>query len=262
MGEEVSWGQWSYIVICNPHHIWLKWSNQRGWDLWGMWHKWDRREMHTCDHLYELSIGGRILLKYKEMGWEGVDWIDLTQVKDQWWMLVSLVKELEFPCIMMMEFQSSTGCREFLTSWIAVSFSRWTVLHAVSQLEWLYSTSNSKLHGWVMEYISFPVVLYYCVKVWVCKSNNDITHIDDLNLFYWHNFLTEYVIDISWCNYTSWGFISCVTRLVIVKNVHSRFILPSCLIVYNDFLTRFPNVCVPEMGMDRSIEILLLISWG
>jgi hypothetical protein len=50
-------------------------------------------------------------------------------------MLVSMVKELELPYNMIMELQSSTGCREFLRRWIAVSFSRGTVLHAVSQLE-------------------------------------------------------------------------------------------------------------------------------
>jgi len=50
-------------------------------------------------------------------------------------MLVSMVKELEFPYIMITELQSSAGCREVLTNWVAVSFSRGIVLHTVSQLE-------------------------------------------------------------------------------------------------------------------------------
>jgi len=29
------------------HKILLGWSNQEGWDGWGMHHVWDRSEMHT-----------------------------------------------------------------------------------------------------------------------------------------------------------------------------------------------------------------------
>jgi hypothetical protein len=193
-----------------------------------------------------------------------------------WTELISLKAETSDGCLwawwrnlsfhiykMIMELQSSTGCREFLTSWLAVSFWRRTVLHAVSQLEWIYSTSISKLHGWVMEYVSFPVVfIIMMLKVRICKSTNDSTHIDDPNLFYWRNFLTEYVIENSLCNYTLWGFINCVSRLIIVKNVDGRVLLTSCLIVCDDFLMRFRIVYVPEMGTDRSTEILLLICCG
>jgi hypothetical protein len=33
----------------------------------------------------------------KEIRWEGVDWMHLTKVKDQWWDLVNMVMNLQVP---------------------------------------------------------------------------------------------------------------------------------------------------------------------
>jgi hypothetical protein len=33
----------------------------------------------------------------REIGWEGVDWIHLTQNGDQWWALVNMVMNLRVP---------------------------------------------------------------------------------------------------------------------------------------------------------------------
>ena len=38
------------------------------------------------DHFGDLGIGGRIILKwmFNEIGLEGVDWINLAQIRDKW----------------------------------------------------------------------------------------------------------------------------------------------------------------------------------
>jgi hypothetical protein len=33
----------------------------------------------------------------REIGWEGVDWIYLTQARDQWWALVNTIMNLRIP---------------------------------------------------------------------------------------------------------------------------------------------------------------------
>jgi hypothetical protein len=33
----------------------------------------------------------------REIGWDGVDWIDLAQDRDQWWALVDAVMNLRLP---------------------------------------------------------------------------------------------------------------------------------------------------------------------
>jgi hypothetical protein len=38
-----------------------------------------------------------IKMDLTETGWEGVDWIDMTQVRDQWKALVNTVLNLRFP---------------------------------------------------------------------------------------------------------------------------------------------------------------------
>jgi len=38
-----------------------------------------------------------IRIGLREIGWEGVDWMHLAQVKDQWWALVNTVMNLWFP---------------------------------------------------------------------------------------------------------------------------------------------------------------------
>ena len=53
-----------------------------------MWHVWGRREGHTGlerDHLEDLDVDGRIILKYILKEFYGcVDWIDLVQNRGKW----------------------------------------------------------------------------------------------------------------------------------------------------------------------------------
>jgi hypothetical protein len=46
-----------------------------------------------------LDIGGKIILKWtlREAEWNGVDWLDLPQDRDQWWALVNTVMNLQVP---------------------------------------------------------------------------------------------------------------------------------------------------------------------
>jgi hypothetical protein len=67
-----------------------------------------RRRMHIGywwesqkerDHWEDQDVGGWIILKLilREMGWGGVDWIDLVQDRDQWMALVNTVMNLRVP---------------------------------------------------------------------------------------------------------------------------------------------------------------------
>jgi hypothetical protein len=49
--------------------------------------------------LEDRDIGGWILLKWilREMEWDGMDWIDLAQDRDQWRALVNTVMNLRVP---------------------------------------------------------------------------------------------------------------------------------------------------------------------
>jgi hypothetical protein len=70
----------------------------------------------------DLDVGGKKILEGpREIGWEGVDWIHLAQDRDQWQVTVNTVMKLRVPL----------KARNFLTSWVTISFSRRTVLHGV-----------------------------------------------------------------------------------------------------------------------------------
>jgi hypothetical protein len=55
----------------------------------GYW--WESRK--EGDHWEDQDVGGWTILKWilREIGWDGMDWIDLAQDRDQWRALVNTV---------------------------------------------------------------------------------------------------------------------------------------------------------------------------
>jgi hypothetical protein len=49
------------------------------------------------DHSEVLEIGGYIIIDFREVGWKDVDWMHLSQDRDQWWVLVKTVMNLHVP---------------------------------------------------------------------------------------------------------------------------------------------------------------------
>jgi hypothetical protein len=47
--------------------------------------------------LYHLKVCGVRIIFCREIGWDGMDWIDLTQDRDQWRALVNTVMNLQVP---------------------------------------------------------------------------------------------------------------------------------------------------------------------
>jgi hypothetical protein len=49
--------------------------------------------------LENLGVDGRIILEWivKQMGWEGVDWVDLAQDRDRPWAVVKMVMNIRVP---------------------------------------------------------------------------------------------------------------------------------------------------------------------
>jgi hypothetical protein len=50
-------------------------------------------------HYEDLDVGGRIILKLilRDMGWNGMDWIERAKDRDQWTALVNTVMNLRVP---------------------------------------------------------------------------------------------------------------------------------------------------------------------
>ena len=94
------------ITLDNIDHLKCTWYSKR--PLGRPRHRWE----------------DNIKMDLQEVGYKGMDWIELAQDRDRWWALVSAVMNLRHPW----------NAGNFLTSWKTVSFSRRTLLHGVSQL--------------------------------------------------------------------------------------------------------------------------------
>jgi hypothetical protein len=75
-----------------------------------MWHVWKTGEVHAGfrrghlrekDHLEDLGVDGRIMLKWMLKNWVwgggGMDWIDLARDRDRWMAVVNAEMNLGFP---------------------------------------------------------------------------------------------------------------------------------------------------------------------
>jgi len=77
------------------------------------------------DHLQDPGVDGRIMLRWIFKNSDGaMDWIDLAKDWDRWWDIVNAVMNLRGP--------QNVG--NFLTSCEPVSFSRKTLLRAISEV--------------------------------------------------------------------------------------------------------------------------------
>jgi hypothetical protein len=54
--------------------------------------------VREIDHLQELGVDGRVILKLIFKKWDGgMEWIFLVQDRGRWWALVSAVKNIRVP---------------------------------------------------------------------------------------------------------------------------------------------------------------------
>ena len=82
-----------------------------------------------------------------------MEWIELAQDSDRWHALVNMLMNLQVPY----------NARNFLTNWKPVSFSRTTLLHAVTlyqQQALTNTTQNKVISAAGLEVTEGPVALY------------------------------------------------------------------------------------------------------
>jgi hypothetical protein len=53
--------------------------------------------MEILNHRYHLAWVDNIKMDLREIGWDGVDWVDVAQDRDQWRALVNTVMNLWVP---------------------------------------------------------------------------------------------------------------------------------------------------------------------
>jgi hypothetical protein len=60
-------------------------------------YRWESQKER--DHGEDQNVGGWTILKWilREIGWDGVDWIDMVQARDQWEAVVNTVLNLRVP---------------------------------------------------------------------------------------------------------------------------------------------------------------------
>jgi hypothetical protein len=67
-------------MICTPHQILFRRSNQEECDGQGIWHVWETEEVHMGvwwgDHFEDLGVDGRIILKWIVKKLNGEDRLD------------------------------------------------------------------------------------------------------------------------------------------------------------------------------------------
>ena len=92
-------------MLCAPHQMFFRRSNEEEYDGWGMWHVWGRREVHIGlwwgdlrerRHFKGLGINGRKILKWALKLELDLEWIDLAHERDKWRAAVDTVINLGF----------------------------------------------------------------------------------------------------------------------------------------------------------------------
>jgi hypothetical protein len=78
---------------------------------------------------------GNIRMDRREIAWEGIDWMNLAQDREQWRALVDT--------IMNRRIAQKAGYSS--TSWVTVNFSRKSLLHRVSYFAWYNVKPDCKM---------------------------------------------------------------------------------------------------------------------